>query len=422
MNCTNSNIIVMESLSSGRFHKCVKCGHQLPPSDQHNLCVQCLGIGHARAATNAATPSDIKCVPCSMMQRRSRWDRLKRARLNISNLSKNSQPSSIPSSKVGSLPGSSLKRKESEVKNHDLQSLKTFLASKFQALEHRIEKCEQSSAADSFSVSPVHAPLVLHTSEGEALSRFGVNESSPKVEENEPSAAQSQELSLLMFRAAKALGIQTEAVHSPTTDPLLAFLEDTKPAEQSILLSGGYLDRVKSCWRNPASGGGPDKTLDRMYRVTESQAKAFGSMPSAQGLIFRAIEPLKAWTSDNEPTCPSKEGQAVLELTHKTYALSALMVRLGGYQLYLANYQAKLLEELYSPGCSRSDFIRLELTLITKHMMAAALHTGETAGRAMASTLATKRQVWVSQTNCPETVRADIVDSPIIEGLLFGSD
>lgn len=209
----------------------------------------------------------------------------------------------------------------------------------------------------------------------------------------------SKELHSLIVRAAKYLGITF-----PKTSPNLP--DPTMPPE--------FEELVQSTWPNPASSKPFRDVCSEMYRLNESQAPAYDRMPQVSGFmsaIFQAVKPM-----DNKDQGDAVDRWHLTEmLTEGTYQTAGMLAKTANYLRYLSDYQQKLLVEITEDHpAQRFVTVLNDLKLIGQFAHQLSSHQAELSGRAMAASVAIRRQVWMAKTNYTDALKATVADLPFV--------
>ncbi|XP_048849445.1 uncharacterized protein LOC125719040 isoform X2 [Brienomyrus brachyistius] len=202
----------------------------------------------------------------------------------------------------------------------------------------------------------------------------------------------------LMGRATKYLGID--------------FPHTTDHPNPTIVPE--FEDSVQSTWSNPACSRPFKPVHAEMYRLHVCQAPAYDQMPqisSFMSAIFQAVTPME----NKEVSRPAKSWRFAEALAERAYQTAGMLARTANYLRYLSDYQKRLLLEA-SEGQPPQRLVAIvnELKLIAKFTLQLSTHQAELSGRAMAWSVAIRRQVWLSETNCKDDLQATVVDLPFV--------
>ncbi|KAL2100438.1 hypothetical protein ACEWY4_004832 [Coilia grayii] len=215
----------------------------------------------------------------------------------------------------------------------------------------------------------------------------------------------AKELQSLMARAAKYLGVSFPKTSTSPPDPTMA------PEFEEL---------VQSTWPNPASSKPFREVCPEMYRLSESQAPAYDRMPQINGFmsaIFQAVKP----TDNKEQDVPADRWHLAETLTEGTYQTAGMLAKTANYLRYLSDYQKRLLVEITTDHpAQRFMTVLNELKLIGQFAHQLSCHQAELSGRAMAASVAIRRQVWMAKTSYTDALKATVADLPFVVSQSMG--
>ncbi|XP_028664711.1 uncharacterized protein LOC114657120 [Erpetoichthys calabaricus] len=202
----------------------------------------------------------------------------------------------------------------------------------------------------------------------------------------------SSELHSLVRRASEFAGI----VVSDGTGPEMV------PEFESL---------VQSTWSNPASARPFRDVHSKLYLMSENQGHLYCQMPPLSMLVPSMFQTREL--KDNDKS--NKKFRGIENLAEKVYQTGAMLVRVTNYLRYLSDYQERLLCELTEETTvPRSQAILSELQLIGKFSFQLSCHQAELSGRAMAFSVAIRRQVWVHKTENKKQCKVTLADWPFM--------
>ncbi|XP_058843082.1 uncharacterized protein LOC131697535 [Acipenser ruthenus] len=217
----------------------------------------------------------------------------------------------------------------------------------------------------------------------------------------------ADDLQSLICRAAEYLGIDFPAVPGRLTAP-----DPTMVPE--------FENLVQSTWSNPASSRPFKEVHSKMYSLHECQAPAYDRMPQVSGLmsaIFQAVKP----TDSKEAPVPTKQWRFTEALAERVYQTAGMLARTANYLRYLSDYQTRLLDEITGEApAPRLQAVLNELKLIAQFSLQLSSHQAELSGRAMACSVAIRRQVWMANAKYTDALKATVADLPFVVGHTFG--
>ncbi|XP_076140337.1 uncharacterized protein LOC143123095 [Alosa pseudoharengus] len=209
----------------------------------------------------------------------------------------------------------------------------------------------------------------------------------------------AKELQSLIARAAKYLGVTFPKTSPNLPDPTMA---------------SEFEELVQSTWPNPASSKPFREVCSEMYRLNESQALAYDRMPQVNrfmSAIFQAVKP----TDSIEQGVPADRWRLTEMLTEGTYQTAGMLAKTANYLHYLSDYQQRLLVEITEDHpAQRFVTVLNELKLIGQFAHQLSSHQAELSGRAMAASVAIRRQVWMAKTNYTDALKATVADLPFV--------
>lgn len=209
----------------------------------------------------------------------------------------------------------------------------------------------------------------------------------------------AKELQNLIARAAKYLALTFPKTSPNLPDPTMA------PEFEEL---------VQSTWPNPASSKPFRDVCSEMYTLNESQAPAFERMPQVNGFmsaIFQAVKP----TENKEQGVLADRWRLTEMLTEGTYQTAGMLAKTANYLRYLSDYQQRLLVEITEDHpAQRFVTVLNELKLIGQFSHQLSSHQAELSGRAMAASVAIRRQVWMAKTNYTDSLKATVADLPFV--------
>ncbi|KAJ8413887.1 hypothetical protein AAFF_G00064850 [Aldrovandia affinis] len=215
------------------------------------------------------------------------------------------------------------------------------------------------------------------------------------------------ELQALIGRAAKYLGIDFPAApNGCACDPTMV---------------PEFEDLVQSTWSNPTCSQPFKAAHAEMYRLHECQAAAYDRMPQVNRFmtaIFRAVKPAES----KEASVPAKRWRFTETLAERVYQTAGMLARTANYLRYLSDYQKRLLLEITEDRpAQRFVAVLNELKLIAQFSLQLSSHQAELSGRAMASSVAIRRQVWMAKTNYTDALKATVADLPFVVSHALGT-
>ncbi|XP_028830430.1 surfeit locus protein 4 isoform X1 [Denticeps clupeoides] len=227
------------------------------------------------------------------------------------------------------------------------------------------------------------------------------NSSSPEGMVWKKGVLAAQPLQNLIARAAKSLGIHFPRSSAPHNPP-----HPTMGVE--------FEELVKSTWPNPASSEPFREVCSEMYKLNESQAPTYEHMPQVGGFmssVFQAVQP----TENLEIPVPAGQLRITESMIEKMYQTGGMLARSANYLRYLSDYQKRLLEEI-TENVRAQRFMEVldELKLIAQYTHQLSSHQAELSGRAMAGSVAIKRQVWMARTNYTDALKSMVADLPFV--------
>ncbi|MGH0183057.1 UNVERIFIED_CONTAM: hypothetical protein FKN15_011144 [Acipenser sinensis] len=118
-----------------------------------------------------------------------------------------------------------------------------------------------------------------------------------------------------------------------------------------------------------------------------------------------------------DPACPNKQCKTTEIHLKKGYLTATEAVRLSNVASLLSVYQASLVKDLPEHP---STSLRAELALVTQLLVKIAQLNARAQGRSIASLVAARRQLWLSQVRVHELDKAPLLNAPITPGHTFG--
>lgn len=242
-------------------------------------------------------------------------------------------------------------------------------------------------------------PVLLASKLVSSAPEGGSSSSQPEVAISKLDILEGKELQNLIARAASYLGITFPKSSSNPPEPTM------QPDFEELL---------QSTWSNPASSKPFRDVFSEMYRLTESQAPAYNRMPQVNtfmSAIFQAVKP----TAHNEQSMPADRWRLTETLAEGIYQTAGMLAKTANYLRYLSDYQQQLLAEITEDhSAQRLVTVINELKLISQFSQRLSSHQAELSGRAMAASVAIRRQVWMTKTNYTDALKATVADLPFV--------
>lgn len=232
------------------------------------------------------------------------------------------------------------------------------------------------------------------------------------AQEDEVSAqdvSAGNELMSRILSAAKVIGLRPADREPAKADGVWEGVSQSQ-APPAIPEAGEYASMLRTSWGNPNSTSLFNAGCRGLVKMTYSPESGLGDMPKVEQdmAALTALGPDRV--SDN-PRCPKKECDKTDRLVCGTYNAAARAARSG-------NALAILLAALRkSIGGDQAD-------QDTRNLIDSALsvHSQLTrdVGKAMASAMQTRRQVWLAQMfNLPQNMRKQLQNMPVVPGHVF---
>lgn len=407
--------------------KCRFCQSAMHPRDGHRECPSCLGMQHLL--------DDIES-PCAAAKEFSLQERIQRARhstgdsrevIPSGSSQKRKRPddptvssySKMPQDKGGS--ATATQEPKSDTQLHILATLRD-LASRLETRSVPVSTqpsaptvtpslrddltSYQEEREDSMDAVSLHANNSLYGSEEEAEE----NEEEESKSDVSVGSPQSDILSHILS-AARILGLDTpeEAAAPAPTQGVWTSIARTQPPV-SIPVADDYSQMLRKAWNNPIAAPQFNAGCRRFAKLNYPAESGMGNMPPVEREIA-ALTTLGPDKVTDNPRCPGKECQKTDRLMSQAYNAATRAARSGNA---LAIVLAALRKVVNTE--ERDVMNLIDTALITHSQLTRDI------GASMSSAILARRQIWLAQTDLPETIRRELTSMPVIPGRVFHTD
>lgn len=417
------------------------CGNKISSKDTHQVCSECLGLEHARAALDYPG----SCGHCARFTAKSLRRRLAR-QVSLSGRDPALNDPATTADQLGAVDPATaahqLGATEPATAAHQLGAAEPATVAHQRGaaaqpdpgpsawgsvldLQHSLEDElvldyeDEGSFGDEYLVSEDDEDDSSFVPPGQVASSPLTTQARDSSEAAQPQL--SSDLHDVCQRAAERLDIPWPPVvaEAPRSRYEGKKLPQAKRAARQLLpVFPELLDEVSVSWKDrPFSSKNPifgASSLDFL----EMERLGMARMPPMEPMVAAHLHPKLSATSTRSPAHPSKSDRFQSTLTERAYKAAALSVRALNVTSMLTAYQAELCEDMSDvPNPAIWD----DITTVSDICLRVQRCAVQAVGKCMAMLVLQERARWLNLTNLSDKEREDILDMPVVPEGIFGS-
>lgn len=405
------------------LHSCNSCLTLLSPEDGHDLCPQCLGIGHLRQAL-----TEDACFNCVSMPFSERSSRLELVEGTMPKQTLASSP--VKGAKRRKRPHTEVSMTKKSRHDQELSTKVDTLASEFAQIKSLL-----------LNLQPGGPPAVCDPTHDEGASQAELSANHPQEDamsiaasdtlftaagpdggchSPDPSVLSSNSSDLEQMGmepelssvhqaiqlALSRLGVETPVGVTPTN----AFFRVSQKPVFTVPASLPYIDELQRCWADPKSFIHLTKDCRILSSMQDATNYGLDRMPAVDatiaGLVVAPADAARA-----EARCPRPQCRVTDDLITKSYDTAARIGRLGNSLSHLALALSQSLRDTEADTAIQS---------LSDASLQAFAYMSRELGRLMATLTIARRQVWLAQSPLSESCRGALRTLPVVPGQIFG--
>ncbi|XP_062834818.1 uncharacterized protein LOC134298444 [Anolis carolinensis] len=227
-----------------------------------------------------------------------------------------------------------------------------------------------------------------------------------------------------MVRMADALGMEIKQTSKAVSDPVFKRVQAQAPPATLLPFLPYLLDVIQASWKTPSSIPPTSKRIETWYRTDDDSLEWLKHHPDPNSLVVKASQ-----SSGRQSNTPAdREGKRFDAVGRKLYSRALLLCRMANYGACMGAYQQIIWEKAQPFFAKLSDEDRSVLTTLQQeadslahYQIQMAKHTGDTAGKMIAHTIAIRRHAWLRSSGLSSSSRQVIEDLPFDALGLFNS-